>query len=236
MPQLIPDGIVFEAEGAGAVIRQPGAAIRIGSPLEEGQGVAMRRFHNWRCRLGQSQPLQYPGIPDQAVDGFERQVAVVRQMSGKIVGTQLAFRILAVLCQIVFPLLQQIHIFPYKGQTVRRIRQRRHQNDAVAAFLHRHLIFPVRRPIRLPVDKGIGAHVMGGEIVLPFLGAGKPEHRTQHRRQQLRIIFEVHRRRRIGDIDGGGAAVGEAFLGDVEQLPVRVECQLVPSHDLTVGE
>ena len=36
VPQLIPDGIVFEAEGAGAVIRQPGAAVRVGSPLEEG--------------------------------------------------------------------------------------------------------------------------------------------------------------------------------------------------------
>ena len=57
VPELVPDGIILEAEGVGAIIRQTGAAVRIGGAPEEGLGIAARRFHNRRCRLGQSQPL-----------------------------------------------------------------------------------------------------------------------------------------------------------------------------------
>ncbi len=72
------------------------------------------------------------------------------------------------------------------------------------------------------------------EIIVPYRRLGEFQHRAHHSPHQLRIVAEVQRRGRIGHVHGGGTAVGMAFLGNEQRIPLLIGHQLVGRYGLAV--
>ena len=78
--------------------------------------------------------------------------------------------------------------------------------------------------------------VVRREVEDPFIRAGILVDRAHHAAHELRIVHQIERDRRIGDVDGRCTAVREAFLRDPEDLSVVVHGELVRCDGLAVGD
>ena len=192
-------------------------------------------------------------VARHADDGLGRQIDVVRQMAGKVVGAELLARILAVFDQIAHPLVQQAAIL--LGESAIRavgLRGRQHHQH-VAALLHRHLIFEivhrrargeevvgrrglsvvrVRRGVDLTGGAGIAAHVVGREIVCPDGHGGELQHRAAQRVDQLRRVLQEQRNGRIAHVHGSDAAVGVVLLGQKRHIAAGRGDELVGAQSV----
>ena len=101
------------------------------------------------------------------------------QMTGKIIGTQLMSRILTILNQITVPLLKQSQIFSSKGIIAVAFANGSGQSDHVTTFFNGHLAFK-GHTVKLTVQNGVAAHIMGRKVVGPNFTGRKAENGTQH--------------------------------------------------------
>src|SRR4029077_1022052 len=73
----------------------------------------------------------------ESFDRLERQVRVVRQVTGEIVRAKLIRRVEAGALEVLRPLFEQAPVLLREGCVSFRLRQSRYQNQEVARFLHR---------------------------------------------------------------------------------------------------
>ncbi len=91
-----------------------------------------------------------------------RQVDVVREVPGEVVGAKLVFRIKSLVLEILRPLLQLRPIKPGEVGVAFHLRDGRHQDQQVAAFLDGHLV--VLAAFAAAIDLAVGLRV-SAEVV-----------------------------------------------------------------------
>ena len=110
----------------------------------------------------------------QGQDGFQRQVGIVSEVAGEVVGAKLVLRIEALAFQVGGPLGKNRPIVRgIRGVSLSRGNAGHHQ-DHVAALFDGHLVFLglLTAAIDLPVRERVRAQIVRREIERPALGAG----------------------------------------------------------------
>ena len=146
-----------------------------------------------------------------AEDRLQGQVGIVPPVSGKVVGTELRFRVLSIFDKIVGPSAQQTDvglIEPFRIALYAAYS--RCEDEQVAALLDRHIPSESSVGIRscdavsLSVGMRISAQVVGSEV-----GESPPqgilavvEHRAHHRLLQIRVVTKEERSLGIRQVDG----------------------------------
>ena len=179
----------------------------------------------------------------------------MRQMSGEIVRTELFAGVFAIGQQIARPLIEQRTILTDE-RIVCAIGNRSFEHDEhISAFFNRHLSARVvdRRGggieiigrvsffcanavnggIDLTGRQRIASDIVRRKVVCPDGHRSKFQHRTAHGIDQLGVIAQKERGRRIADINRADAAVGIVFLGEICHFAFRCGNQLVCRHHLT---
>ena len=77
---------------------------------------------------------------------------------------------------------------------------------------------------------------MGREIKGPITAGGIAENGAHHALDELRVIVQEQRGRGVADVHRSGTTVGKALLGNVEQLAVRADDQLMSGQHLPEGQ
>ena len=164
----VPNQIVFLARGAGLVEGEAEMVAVIGflhPALGElaGELEILIGFGLSAAHLAQS------GECAEAADGLRAEVDVVRQVAGEIVGAKLVLRIETFRLEIFSPLLELLPVESGEIGVAFHLRDDGHEDEQIAALLHRHLVFLIAlaAAIDLAVRLGIRAEVVRREWELP---------------------------------------------------------------------
>ncbi len=157
---------------------------------------------------------------------------------GEVVGAELVLGIHALLAEVLGPLGEQRPVLLGEVGVPFGLGDGGGQDDHVAALLHRHLVLlgPLAAAVDLAVGQRILADVVRREGQAPARQAGVLEDERQHALGQRRVQQQKNGARRIGDVHGADAAVGEILLGEEERRAVDVGHQFVRGQGLAVGQ
>ena len=160
------------------------------------------------------------------------------QVAREVVSGKLVFRVKAFLFQIIRPFCQFRPILLSKRRIPLDVRQGSQQNQHIAAFFHRHLIFFRRLApaVNLAVRLRIRAEIVRGKGPLPTSHAGVIKHRSKLRFEQRGTEEKRERSRRIDNVNSCDTPIAEIFLGEKHRSAVHISHQLVSRQGLPIGE
>ena len=122
-----------------------------------------------------SQHLGQLSISGNPYDRLYRKVCIMGQVSGKIIRTQLIFRIKSLFQQIISPNTQRLPMFTSIIRITFAQSDGSCQNQHIPTFFDRHI-----ERICLPVGMRIGSDIMGGKRLVPSSAFAVMENRIQH--------------------------------------------------------
>ena len=178
-----------------------------------------------------AQQAGHVAVGSDAQNGFYRQVGVVGQMAGKVIGAQLVFRIQALFYQVAHPAGQGFPMFAGHIGLARIFAYGGAHNEHVTAFFHRHV-----GRISLAVGQREIAHVVGRIRFVPTAAFGKLEDGCQQSFGQGGVVFQEDRRGRIGHIDRSDKAAGIVLLGEPQQFTRGRLHQFVGCNGLPISQ
>ena len=172
-------------------------------------------------------------------DGLGREVDVVGQVAGEVVGAELVLGVEPLLFEVGRPALE---LGPVGGREVGVAVEPGdggQQDQHVPGLLDRHLVDlgPLAAAVDLAVGQGVGAQVVRCERELPAARGRVAQHRDQRRLGQRRAEQQEDRRGPgVDHVHGGDAAVAEVLLGEQQGLALRVGHELVRRQGLAIGQ
>ena len=197
---LVPDEVVLLAPGAGAV---EGEAVVVAVARPRCPAVrpsSVRQSCDTRSATS-ALPIAAAicGVGAEADDGLDREVGVVGQVAGEVVGAELVLGIEALARQVVGPLGQNCGQYSLAKSALPSPCHGGDEDEQVAAFLDRHLVVlgALAAAVDLAVGEWVGAEVVRGEGPLPARQGGVVEDRLELGLEQVGLEEEEERRRRI---------------------------------------
>ena len=162
------------------------------------------------------------------------------EVAGEVVGAELLAGVVAVHFEVAHPAAEDVEVRGGEGGVARGEGGCGLHDEHVATFLDGHLLFKLQlagfavEAVGLSVDERVGAAVVRGEVVGPLVGRGEAVDGAHHGLDQFRRVEKEERNGGVGDIDGGGGAVGEVLLADPEEFAVLIDGKLVGGDGLAV--
>ena len=233
----VPDDIVLLAPGSRFLERQGGVAavVRFLYPLVGELLCQLSIFGRLRLLAAQLAELTEGA---QAADRLGREVYVVREMAGEVVGAELVLRVKALGLEVLGPLLQHRPILLAKIGIALDLRQRGQQHQHVAGLLDRHLVLfgALTAAIDLAIGQRVSAEVVRRKRPPPARRSRVIHNRHEHGLRQRGTEQQELRRHRINHIHGADAAVRKVLLGEHERLAVGVGDHFVRRVTLAIRE
>ena len=200
----------------------------IGSPFPL-NGHSFSHFGKFLGLLRLIQHFGQATITGNRHNGFGRKIGIVRQMSRKIFGAQLIFRIHTCLGQIIapsrqdFPMFCRIVCIPIGNS------DRSRHNQHIPRFFHRHISL-----ISLPICQRICTDIVCGKRLFPTARLAIIENEIQHSFHYFCIIPNKNRTRRICHINRTDRPVAVIFLRKKEQLTGGATNQFMSRYSLAI--
>ena len=233
----VPHQIVFLTPGARFVEGQPEVvAVRgFGNPPRR---EFLRRGAIFLGRLLVAPQLAELGKRAESANRFGREVDVVCQMSGEVVGAELVLGIETFLLEIGRPLLELRPVALCEIGVSIDPGDRGHQDQQIAALLDGHLIpsAGLSAAVDLPVGLGIGAQIVRREGELPAIAGGIVHKRHDERLGQRGAEQQELRGHGIEHVRRRDAAVGMVFLAELQRLPIGVGHEFPGGETLPVSQ
>ena len=160
------------------------------------------------------------------------------QVTGEVVGAQLILGVETLGLEIVGPLVQDRPVLAGEVRVALGLGQGRQEDEHVAGFLDRHLVFlgPLAAAVDLAVGQRIGAEIVRGEGPLPARRGCVVEVLHEDGLGQGRAEQQKLRSHRINYIDRADTAVGEILLGEDQRRAGGVGDDLAAREGLTVRQ
>ena len=168
-------------------------------------------------------------------DRLDAKVAVLCEVTCKVIGAELILGIVAVFYKVICPCLQNFLVFVRQGAITVGASGGGNCQDRVSAFLNGHLIFELVVAINLTVAKRILSAVVRCKGMRPCLALGVIEDRAHHAAYQLGIVNEIERNGGIGNVERCHAPVREVLLGEEHHLAINLT-ELVCRNRLAVSK